>query len=66
VRVELRVAALSFADLLDGLPDRAWARPGRRSDGACFTIETFARYVIHDPIHHVVDVGPSPSVRRGS
>ena len=57
VGAEVRSAATSFADLLDGLTADAWPRPGRRSDGACFTIETFARYVIHDPIHHVVDVG---------
>lgn len=34
-----------------------WNRPGRRSDNKYFTIETFARYFIHDPIHHLWDVG---------
>jgi hypothetical protein len=34
-----------------------WPRTGRRSDGACFTVETFARYLIHDPVHHLWDVG---------
>jgi hypothetical protein len=34
-------------------------RPGRRSDGATFTAETFARYFIHDPIHHLHDVTAS-------
>ena len=33
-----------------------WLRPGRRSDGASFTVETFARYFMHDPIHHLHDV----------
>jgi hypothetical protein len=33
-----------------------WQRPGRRSDGARFTVETFARYFIHDPVHHLYDV----------
>jgi hypothetical protein len=56
VAIEIRSAASSFADLLDGLHADAWRRPGRRSDGACFTVESFTRYVIHDPIHHVVDV----------
>ena len=56
VGVEMETAATSFADLLDGLPADAWSRPGRRSDGARFTVATFARYVIHDPLHHVVDV----------
>ena len=33
-----------------------WRRPGRRSDGAVFTVETFGRYFIHDPVHHLYDV----------
>jgi hypothetical protein len=33
-----------------------WQRTGRRSDGASFTVETFARYLIHDPVHHLYDV----------
>ena len=33
-----------------------WRRTGLRSDGAQFTIETFAQYVIHDPMHHLWDV----------
>jgi len=31
-------------------------RTGRRSDGAEFTVDTFARYFVHDPIHHLHDV----------
>jgi hypothetical protein len=33
-----------------------WQRTGSRSDGAHFTIESFARYFVHDPIHHLHDV----------
>ncbi len=33
-----------------------WQRTGVRSDGAAFTIDTFARYFLHDPIHHVWDI----------
>jgi hypothetical protein len=33
-----------------------WARPGTRSDGAQFTLDTFVRYMRHDPIHHIWDV----------
>ena len=51
---ELVVAAASLADGFDGVTD--WSRPGRRSDGVAFTIETFAKYFIHDPIHHLHDV----------
>jgi hypothetical protein len=32
------------------------SRTGRRSDGAAFTIESFARYLLHDPVHHLHDV----------
>ena len=27
-----------------------------RFDGARFTVESFGRYVLHDPVHHVWDV----------
>jgi len=33
-----------------------WGLTGNRSDGASFTIESFARYLIHDPVHHLYDV----------
>ncbi len=33
-----------------------WQRTGRRSDGAAFTVETFGRYFVHDPVHHLYDV----------
>ncbi len=33
-----------------------WMRTGFRSDGAEFTIDSFARYLVHDPVHHVWDV----------
>jgi DinB family protein len=42
--------AAGFAAVTD------WSRPGRRSDGARFTTATFARYFIHDPLHHYWDV----------
>ena len=51
---ELLSAAASLADAFDAVTD--WSRPGRRSDGAAFTTDTFARYFIHDPIHHLHDV----------
>jgi hypothetical protein len=44
------------ATRLDGLDDAQWSRPGRRSDGASFTVDTISRYLVHDPIHHVWDV----------
>ena len=52
--IESRAAALSAR--FDALSEDQWQRTGRRSDGANFTVESFARYLIHDPIHHVHDV----------
>ncbi|WP_033215800.1 DinB family protein [Kitasatospora phosalacinea] len=44
--------ALSFASV----PPADRQRTGNRSDGARFTVESFARYLIHDPVHHLYDV----------
>ena len=33
-----------------------WSRTGTRSDGVDFTVETFAVYFVHDPIHHAWDI----------
>jgi hypothetical protein len=33
-----------------------WDRPATRSDGARFTVDTFARYLVHDPVHHLWDL----------
>lgn len=57
VQSELAEAADRLAERFDGVTGSDWERPGRRSDGATFTVESFARYFIHDPIHHLNDVG---------
>lgn len=54
---ELTAAAQDLADLFDTVSGDQWTRTGFRSDGASFTIESFARYFIHDPIHHLWDCG---------
>ena len=46
----------ALAVLLEGVPDDAWERRGLRSDGSAFTVDTLARYIIHDPVHHLHDV----------
>lgn len=53
---ELSDAAEALARRLDAISGADWARPGRRSDGASFTIATISRYMVHDVIHHVWDV----------
>ncbi len=52
----LATGAAAMAQRLEGLTAAQWQRPGRRSDGSIFTVATIARYMIHDPIHHVWDV----------
>jgi hypothetical protein len=61
VAVELSQEANLLADLFDSVEGAQWDRTGYRSDGAEFTVHSFARYLIHDPIHHLWDVtGPRP------
>ena len=54
VAAELTEAAASLSAAFGRVTD--WSRPGRRSDGVQFTIESFSKYFIHDPIHHLHDV----------
>jgi hypothetical protein len=55
VRAEILEAAEILAAAFDDVHGDQWERTGRRSDGARFTVESFARYFIHDPIHHLND-----------
>jgi hypothetical protein len=55
VQLELTEAAQRLASQFETVAGSAWERPGRRSDGATFTVETFARYLVHDPVHHLHD-----------
>jgi hypothetical protein len=54
---ELAAAAEAVASQLDQVTGPEWRRPGRRSDGAAFRVETIAPYMVHDAVHHVWDVG---------
>jgi hypothetical protein len=59
---ELAAIASVLADRFDSVTtDAQWRRSGYRSDGAAFTVETFARYFVHDLVHHVWDVGATGS-----
>jgi hypothetical protein len=50
-------AAEVVAARLESVSGDTWLRTGRRSDGSPFTVESFARYLAHDPVHHLWDVG---------
>jgi hypothetical protein len=56
VAAQLETAADAIAASFEGVSGDQWRRTGVRSDGARFTVEEFARYFIHDPIHHLYDV----------
>jgi hypothetical protein len=56
VATQLGHEAGQLADAFGAVHGEQWQRPGRRSDGATFTVDTFSRYMVHDPIHHLYDV----------
>jgi hypothetical protein len=56
VAAALRQAAFAIAGRFENVTGEAWQRTGTRGDGARFTVETFARYLVHDPVHHLYDV----------
>ena len=58
VAAELETAASMLAGHFDQVQGAQWERTGRRSDGARFTVDSFSRYLLHDPVHHLHDVMP--------
>lgn len=56
VAQQLNEAAESLASSFDSVTLEQWQRRGFRSDGSVFTVESLARYLMHDPIHHLWDV----------
>ena len=57
VAVELVDAAGAVAGIYASVTDDAWDRPGLRSNGDRFTVETLGSYHLHDVVHHLHDVG---------
>ena len=53
---EVVAAADEVADRYQTVARDQWERTGRRSDGATFTVDSFARYHLHDLVHHAHDV----------
>ncbi len=48
---------MSLAARFDTVEEEQWSRRGIRSDGSVFTVDSVARYLMHDPVHHLWDVG---------
>ncbi len=61
VAADLAGAAEILAAAFEGVAGEQWQRTGNRSDGARFTVESFSRYLIHDPLHHLYDVTGEPA-----
>lgn len=56
VATELASAATAIADCFDSVSPDQLDRPGRRSNGSVFTVNTLGRYFLHDVVHHLHDV----------
>jgi len=56
VAEEVVAAAEAVAATYESVPDDAWQRTGTRSNGDEFTVDTLARYHLHDLVHHAHDV----------
>ncbi|NNH75885.1 DinB family protein [Nocardia uniformis] len=56
VTTELTEAAETAARAFESVPPAARSRAARRSNGSQFTVDTLARYFVHDVVHHVHDV----------
>lgn len=56
VATQLVAAGRAAAEVFAAVPDDAWQRTGRRSNGSTFTVATLALYFEHDVTHHLHDV----------
>lgn len=57
VTTELSEAADAIARTFESVQPDQWPRRGRRSNGSVFTVDSIARYFLHDLVHHLHDIG---------
>ena len=57
VNADLQRFAVQLADRYATVTSDQWNRRGTRRDGSHFTVDSFGRYLLHDPVHHLWDVG---------
>lgn len=62
ISAEIAAAAATAAGRLDRIAPGQWQRTGRRGDGVNYTVETFARNLVHEAVHHLYDVTSVPWV----
>jgi hypothetical protein len=56
VSAVITTSSAELAAILDQVGDDQWQRPGLRSNGSQFTVESLTRYGLHDLEHHWFDV----------
>jgi hypothetical protein len=59
VSAELEAAMTAVTQRFAAVTPDQYARPGRRSNGSKFSVETLGQYFAHDLVHHAHDVGPN-------
>lgn len=59
VATELREAGEVLAALYDATTPEQWRHEAIRGETSRFTLATLGRYMMHDPLHHLWDVGSS-------
>jgi DinB family protein len=59
VAAELVEAAAEVGGLYRTVAGDQWDRPGTRSNGSVFTVDSLARYHLHDVEHHLHDIAGS-------
>lgn len=57
VATQCVAAADVMAARYESVGGAQWDRPGRRSNGSRFTVESIGRYYLHDLVHHLNDIG---------
>ncbi|WP_436796237.1 DinB family protein [Actinospongicola halichondriae] len=65
VAAEIADATSRYAATLRALGGDQWASSGERSDGEIFTIDSLARYGLHEAKHHQLDIGRGLRSARG-
>ncbi len=56
VATDLEAVAEQLVGRIAETEAAAWTRPGTRSNGSRFTVETLLQYLLHDVVHHLWDV----------
>lgn len=63
VAAELVAAAARIRTTIRGIDATQLPRPGRRSNGSVFTVETLVQYFAHDLVHHGWDIAAGAGKR---